>query len=216
MTNDVTTMCSGCKRVLCFDRDRREVIVDLLDGEDGDRLRQEFPSLSNLRSGDAPAYYTEVGLVNKRTFFMGMSCWHLAHTNQLCSPCNEEDAQLSSVIAAGEDVVNLMCFNDPQDISSPAARLTRFNDDVVVVYVQVDTDRNRPEAPDSTKMPDVSPTKPSYFSGTFVIYSAAVAIHTETIILRMPPLKTPVVTTLSTSDDILRDRRVSVCVLCLH
>mmetsp|Transcript_25932 Transcript_25932/g.38120 ORF Transcript_25932/g.38120 Transcript_25932/m.38120 type:complete len:112 (-) Transcript_25932:204-539(-) len=104
MTNDVTTMCSGCKRVLCFDRDRREVIVDLLDGEDGDRLRQEFPSLSNLRSGDAPAYYTEVGLVNKRTFFMGMSCWHLAHTNQLCSPCNEEDAQLSSVIAAGEDV----------------------------------------------------------------------------------------------------------------
>eukprot|EP00984_Skeletonema_dohrnii_P028662 scaffold18729_cov119-Skeletonema_dohrnii-CCMP3373.AAC.1 len=53
--------------------------------------------------------------------------------------------------------------------------------------------------------------KPSYFSGTFVIYSAAVTIHTETIILRMPPLKTPVVTTLSTSDDILRDRRVSVC-----
>ena len=99
------TMCSGCKRVLCFDHDRREEIIDLLNGEDGHRLRQEFPSLSkNLRRCDAPAYYTEIGEVNERRFVMGMSCWHLAHPNNSCSPCNEEDAQLSSVIAAGKDV----------------------------------------------------------------------------------------------------------------
>eukprot|EP00985_Skeletonema_marinoi_P025440 scaffold18741_cov158-Skeletonema_marinoi.AAC.1 len=112
---------------------------------------------------DAPAYYTEVGLVNKRTFFMGISCWHLAHPNQFCSPCNEEDAQLSSVIAAGEDVINLMCFNDPKDILSPAARCT---DSLYTPYIhahniavyKVDTARNRPEAPNSTKMPDVSPS----------------------------------------------------------
>jgi len=98
-------MCSGCKRVLCFDHDRREEIINLLNGEDGPRLRQEFPSLSKkLRRRDAPAYYTEIGEVNERRFVMGMSCWHLAHPNDSCSPCNEEDAQLSSVIAAGKDV----------------------------------------------------------------------------------------------------------------
>jgi len=75
----------------------------MLEGKDGDRLRQDYPSLSKLSEGDAPAYYTEIGLVNKRKFFMGMSCWHIAHPH-LCSPCNEDDAQLSSVIAAGEYV----------------------------------------------------------------------------------------------------------------
>lgn len=100
----VTTMCSGCKRILCFEFDRREEIVKLLKGEDGDRLREEYPSLSKLQEGEAPTYYTEIGVVNDQKFFMGMSCWHLAHQKHVCSPCSDENAQLSSVAVAGEEV----------------------------------------------------------------------------------------------------------------
>ena len=100
----VTTMCSGCKRILCFEHDRREEIMELLKGDDGDRLREEYPSLSKLQEGEAPAYYTEIGEVNDRKFVMGMSCWHLAHPTHFCSPCSKEDAQLSSVAVAGEQV----------------------------------------------------------------------------------------------------------------
>eukprot|EP00986_Skeletonema_menzelii_P000918 scaffold258_cov80-Skeletonema_menzelii.AAC.1 len=99
---NTSTMCSGCKRILCFDVDRREKIIDSLKGNDGDRLREEYPALSGLSADDAPAYYTEVGVVNDRRFYMGMSCWHLAHPNHFCSPCNEDDAQLASVIESGE------------------------------------------------------------------------------------------------------------------
>ena len=100
-TRKVTTMCSGCKRVLCFDHDRRDKIVELLESDDGDRLREEFPALSNLRRRDAPPYYTEAGVVNKKKYYLGSSCWHIAHQH---SPCDDMDDQLSHVAASGEGI----------------------------------------------------------------------------------------------------------------
>ncbi|KAL7459870.1 hypothetical protein ACHAWC_011885 [Mediolabrus comicus] len=101
---NVTTMCAGCKRVLCFDRDRRERILNLLEGEDGDELRERFPVLANLRRRDVPSFYTEIGRVGDKRFVMGLSCWHLSHPSHFCSPCNDMDGQLSHVAASGEGI----------------------------------------------------------------------------------------------------------------
>jgi hypothetical protein len=101
---NVTTMCAGCKRVLCFDKDRRERILNLLEGEDGDELRERFPALANLRRRDVPLFYTEIGRVGDKRFVMGLSCWHLSHPSHFCSPCNDMDGQLSHVAASGEGI----------------------------------------------------------------------------------------------------------------
>ena len=97
-------MCTGCKRVLCFDHDRREQIIKLLEGKDGDELREKFPALANLRRRDAPSFYTEIGTLGDKRIVMGLSCWHLSHPNHFCSPCNDMDGQLSHVAASGEGI----------------------------------------------------------------------------------------------------------------
>ena len=104
---NVTTICAGCKRVLCFDIDRSEAIIKLLeDKEEGERLRKEFPSLASVQQRDVPAFFTEVGEVNGRKFFMGLSCWHIAHPNHFCSQCSheEEDVQLVNIAASGSGI----------------------------------------------------------------------------------------------------------------
>ena len=85
----VTTMCSGCGRFLCFDHDRRAKIAALLESDDdGKRLREEFPALSNLPRGHVPTYYNAAGKVDGKKYgdrydrapcFMGLSCFHIAH-----------------------------------------------------------------------------------------------------------------------------------------
>lgn len=86
----VTTMCSGCGRFLCFDHDRRAKIAAMLESDDGDRLREEYPALSNLPSGHVPTYYTAAGKVDGKEYgerydrapcLMGLSCFHIAHNH---------------------------------------------------------------------------------------------------------------------------------------
>jgi hypothetical protein len=60
----------GCKRVLCYDADRSKQLDERLRGEDGDRLRLEFPALAKLSSGNVPAFYCQVGQVNGELY-----CW---------------------------------------------------------------------------------------------------------------------------------------------
>lgn len=84
-------MCSGCGRFLCFDHDRRAKIAALLESDDdGERLREEYPALSNLPRGHVPTYYTAAGKVDGKEYgdrydrapcLMGLSCFHIAHNH---------------------------------------------------------------------------------------------------------------------------------------
>lgn len=101
---NVTTFCAGCKRVLCFDKDRSGAILKRLQGNDPGkaRLLQENPLLAELSRGNVPSHYVEVGEINGEPIIQGRSCYHFAHP-KLCSPCNSdqlEDDQLAMIVAS--------------------------------------------------------------------------------------------------------------------
>jgi hypothetical protein len=47
-------LCFGCKRPLCFDQDRQEVLRDKLKSDQGDDLRKKYPAFSQLGRNNAP------------------------------------------------------------------------------------------------------------------------------------------------------------------
>lgn len=107
---NVTTFCFGCKRTLCFDKDRSlEIRQRLLGGgEVRDRLLREYPVLQNLARGDVPAHYVDAGTIDGKPFVQARSCFHLGHPN-LCNACNtneqeqeqeQEDDQLTMIVAS--------------------------------------------------------------------------------------------------------------------
>lgn len=101
---NIITMCVGCKRVLCFDKDRSSKILARLRGNDPlkAKLLRENPSLVDLSRGDVPPFYVEVGEINGQPIIQGRSCYHIAHPN-LCTPCNtdeQEDDQLAMIVAS--------------------------------------------------------------------------------------------------------------------
>ena len=55
-------------------------------------LRRRFPALSDLSRGDVPAFYTDIGQINGKQIFAGMSCFQIAHPNHVCRPCGSDDA----------------------------------------------------------------------------------------------------------------------------
>ena len=92
-TRATSWVCSGCKQILCVDKDRSKVILDRLKHPDiGPMLRRRFPALSDLSRGDVPAFYTDIGQINGKQIFAGMSCFQIAHPNHFCRPCGSEDA----------------------------------------------------------------------------------------------------------------------------
>ena len=85
----VSYWCTICKQVLCFDIDRSKRIQQLLKGDKGTYLRKKFPSLAEYGRGDAPPFWYDSGYpVNKKTIFVGKSCYHIAHP--VCITINEE------------------------------------------------------------------------------------------------------------------------------
>ena len=75
-TRATSWVCSGCKQILCVDKDRSKVILDQLKDPDiGPMLRRRFPALSDLSRGDVPAFYTDIGQINGKQIFAGMSCF---------------------------------------------------------------------------------------------------------------------------------------------
>ncbi len=110
----VSWMCSGCKQVLCLDKDRSlDILKRLWHETDGPMLRQRFPSLDKMTRGNVPAYYNEVGDIQGQAIIAGMSCFHIAHPKHFCAPIDSDDRdssgdQLAAVAASA--------------VSSPAAR----------------------------------------------------------------------------------------------
>ena len=119
-TRAVSWMCTGCKRVLCFDKDRSEAILKRLQHKnDGPKLRERFPVLANLSRGNVPAFYTDIGMINNNQIFGGMSCFHIAHPALFSRPSNPDDVdeqhpsdQLAAVAASAS-----------AHVSSPVARM---------------------------------------------------------------------------------------------
>ena len=100
----VTTFCCGCKRYLCFDKDRSsKILARLQQGNPArEKLLHENPFLKDLSRGNVPPYYKEVGEVNGQPVIQGQSCYHIAHP-KLCQPCNtneQEDDQLAMIVAS--------------------------------------------------------------------------------------------------------------------
>ena len=80
--------------------------MKLLEGEDGDELREErFPALANLRRRDPSSFYTEIGRVGDKRFVMGLSCWYLSHPNHFCYQCNDNTS--GEGIASPTGTVNI-------------------------------------------------------------------------------------------------------------
>jgi len=109
-TRGVSTFCTGCKRVLCYDVDRSKQLDERLRGGDGDRLRREFPALAKLSRGNVPAFYCQVGQVNGRNFTVGRSCYHIAHPH-LFSPHTQktpaDDVEMEDANVGEDDNIKL-------------------------------------------------------------------------------------------------------------
>ena len=91
-TRVVSWVCTGCKRVICVDKDRSEAILKHLQHkDDGPKLRERFPLLANLSKGNVHAFYTDIGVINNNQIFGGMSCFHIAHPAHFSRPSNPDD-----------------------------------------------------------------------------------------------------------------------------
>lgn len=107
----VSFICTGgCKRVLCLEKDRSELILKRLeDKKIGPTLRSRFPVLANLGRKNVPAYYCDAGAVNGQTIFVGQSCFDIAHPERLTlvTPKNSvNDDQLSAVAVNTAEVTS--------------------------------------------------------------------------------------------------------------
>ncbi|EJK62986.1 hypothetical protein THAOC_16382, partial [Thalassiosira oceanica] len=94
-----TTMCIGCKRVLCLDNDRTDKLRELLkDEKKGARIRRDFPALADVRRGNAPSSVCRVGVINNDPIYAVQSCFHHAHPNyfEQCKPAVDLEASLST------------------------------------------------------------------------------------------------------------------------
>jgi hypothetical protein len=126
-TRGVSTFCTGCKRILCYDADRSKQLDDRLRGPDGERLRREFPVLAELSRGNVPAFYCQVGQVNGKNFTVGRSCYHIAHPH-LFSPHmqapDDDDVEMEDA-TAGEDDSIARIANATRRSTSPLRSLRR-------------------------------------------------------------------------------------------
>ncbi len=88
----VTWLCTGCKRILCVDKDHSKELLSLLqDDSEGPWLRRQCAALADLGRGNVPAYFTEIGKVKGKPVLVGKSCFHLTHPNFFCHPCDMEN-----------------------------------------------------------------------------------------------------------------------------
>ena len=118
----VSWICTGCKRVLCVDKDQnKEILERLQDAGEGPIICRCFSVLSNLSRDNVPAFYTDMGMINGKQVFRGMSFFQITHPKHFCPPCdtNEENEeglndQLLSVVTTSKAVAT----------SSPVARTT--------------------------------------------------------------------------------------------
>ena len=101
----VSWMCRDCKRVLCLDVDRTQVIRDLLKTDKGDKLRKMVPAFAELRRDDAPAYYCQAGKLKGQTVYTTLSCFHYCHPEYFSRGSDESgddtrDDHLSSLCSS--------------------------------------------------------------------------------------------------------------------
>ena len=76
----VSWICTGCKCVVCVDKDiSKEILERLQDADEGPIIRRCSPVLSNLFRGNVPTFYTDMGTMNGKQVFGGMSCFQFAH-----------------------------------------------------------------------------------------------------------------------------------------
>ena len=118
----VSWICTGCKRVLCVDKDRsKEILERLQDADEGPIICRRFPVLSNLSRGNVPAFYTDMGMINGKQVFGGMSCFQIAHPKYFCRPCDTNDENEEGM---NNQLLSVVTSSKATTASSPVAKTT--------------------------------------------------------------------------------------------